>query len=147
MFVGLLSVCTRGIFGESLVSYSEGYMEYASLSNNQSCHARPTLVNINFNETLFYLFAVNVNKYGGNCDTIVHPYARVCVPNKVKNMNVKLLYLMSGVNETKFLVRHESCKCKYRLNEFVFNSKQKRNHDKCWCYCKKIDDWGSCKNY
>ena len=31
------------------------------------------------------------------------PYARVCVPNKVKNMNVKVFNLMSGVNEEKLL--------------------------------------------
>ena len=45
----------------------------------------------------------------------------MCVPNKVKNMNVKVFNLMSGVNETIFLVQRESCKC--RLNENVHNSK------------------------
>ena len=39
-----------------------------------------------YNETLFYLFTVSVNKYGGSCNTIDHPYARACVPNNVKNM-------------------------------------------------------------
>ena len=32
---------------------------------------------------------------------------------------------MLGVNETRFLVQHESCKCKCKLNEIVCNSKQK----------------------
>ena len=45
----------------------------------------------------------------------------MCNPNKVKNMNVKVFNLMSGVNETIFLVQRESCKC--RLNENVYNSK------------------------
>ena len=52
---------------------------------------------------------------------------------------------MSRVNETRFLVQHESCKCKCRLNEYLCNSKQKWNHDKCRCECKEVDNWGSCK--
>ena len=43
------------------------------------------------------------------------------------------------INETRFLV-----KC--GLNESVCNSKGKWNHDECWCECKKLDDWSSCKD-
>ena len=50
--------------------------------NNQPCQARPTLVNINSEETLFYLFTVCANKCGGSCNPIDDPYARVWVPNK-----------------------------------------------------------------
>ena len=46
---------------------------------------------------------------------------------------------MSGVNETRFLVQHESCNCKCRLNESVCNSKQRWNHDECWCEYKELD--------
>ena len=31
---------------------------------------------------------------GRSCNIIDDPYARVCVPNKVKNMNVNLFSLM-----------------------------------------------------
>ena len=34
-------------------------------------------------------------------------------------MNVKVFNLMSGVNNTIFLVQHESCECRYKLNESV----------------------------
>ena len=64
--------------------------------NNQSCQAKSTLINMNSDETLFYPFAVN--KSGGDCNTIDNPYAQFCIPNKVKNMNVKLFNLMSTVN-------------------------------------------------
>ena len=37
-------------------------------------------MDINSDETLFYPSIVSVNK----CNTISYPYARVCVPNKVK---------------------------------------------------------------
>ena len=38
-------------------------------------------------------------------------------------------YLMSEVNETRFLVQHQLCECECRLNESVCNSKHKWNHD------------------
>ena len=94
--------------------------------NIRPCKARSTLVNTNSDETLFYPFTVSVNKYGGTCNTIDDPYASVCVPNKVKNITVKVFNLMSGVNETRLLVNHESCECKCGFNERVCNSKQKR---------------------
>ena len=94
----------------------------------------------------FYPFTVIVNKFGGSCNTIDDPYARLCVSNKVKNMNAKLFHLMSWLNKTRFFVQHQSCECKCRLNEILCNSKQKWIHDKCRCECKELDDWGSCKN-
>ena len=50
------------------------------------------------------------------------------------------------VIETKFLAQYESCQCKCGLTEGAYNSKQNWNHDEHWCKCKKLDDWGSCKN-
>ena len=41
------------------------------------------------------------------------------------NVNVKVFNLMLGVNETRFLVQHQSCECNCRLNGNVRNSKQK----------------------
>ena len=38
---------------------------------------------------LFLSIPVSANKCGGSCITIDYPYARVSVPNKVKNMNAK----------------------------------------------------------
>ena len=51
-------------------------------------------------------------------------------------MNVKVFELIPGVNETRFLVQHESCECKCGLNKSVGNAKQKQNHDKYWRECK-----------
>ena len=114
MFIGLLSVCTIESFGESLVSNLKGPINFLTL-NNRPRPARTSLVNINFYKILFYQFTVRVNKCGGSCKTTDDPYARACVPNKVKQMNVKVFNLMS--HETKFLVQHESCECKRGLNE------------------------------
>ena len=53
---------------------------------------------------------------------------------------------MSGVNENKYLVQHELCRYKFRLNGNICHSKQKKNHDESRFECKKWDDWGSCKD-
>ena len=82
IFIELLSACTVETFRESLASHFEGSMKCVSL-NNQRYKTRPTLVNINFNETLFYPFTVIFNKCGKSCNAIDDPCARVCVSNKV----------------------------------------------------------------
>ena len=55
MFVALLSVCIIEIFGESLASYVKRPTKCVSL-NNRPYKARPTIVNINSNQPLFYPF-------------------------------------------------------------------------------------------
>ena len=54
---------------------------------------------------------------GESCSFIDDHYTRVCVPNKVKNINVKVFNLMLWVNETRFLIQNESNECKCGLNE------------------------------
>ena len=98
-------------FGDSIISNWKRPIKCLTL-NNQPCQTRPNPVNINSNGTLFYLFTVAVNKCGGSYKTINDPHAEVCVPKKVKNMNVKIFDLMSGVNETRFPVQYESCERK-----------------------------------
>ena len=53
----------------------------------------------------------------------------------------KVFNLTPGVNDPRFLLQNESCDCKCILNEGVCNSKQKWNHNECWCNCKELDDW------
>ena len=52
---------------------------------------------------------------------------------------------MSRVNKLRFSVRHELSECKCGLNESVYNSKQKWNHNECRCERKEFNDWNSCK--
>ena len=53
---------------------------------------------------------------------------------------------MSRVNKTRFVVQHELWKCKCGLNETLCNSNEKWDHDECWCKCKELDDWSSCRD-
>ena len=56
---------------------------------NQECKARPEIANINSNNPIFYPFSIKVNKCNGNRNNINDPYARICFPDKVKNLNAK----------------------------------------------------------
>ena len=93
---------------------------------------------------MFYPFGIKVNKCSGNCNNINDPYARICVPDIVKSLNVKVFNLMSRTNEIKFIAWHEKCKCLCQLDKIICNNKQKWNKDKCRCDCKKLIDKGVC---
>ena len=112
--------------------------------NNQPCKARPEIVNFSTNNAIFYPFSVKASKCSGNCNNINDPYAKMCVPDVVKDLNVKVFNLMSRTNETKNIKWHETCKYECRLDAIVCNDKQHWNKDKCRCECKELIDKGVC---
>ena len=69
--------------------------------NNQKCKIRPEIVNVNSNKPVFYPFSIKTSKCNGSCNNINDPYAKLCVPEVVKNMNIRVFNLMSRSNETK----------------------------------------------
>ena len=69
--------------------------------NNHECKTRTKMIDIDINEPKFYPFSISVNKYSGNCNNINDPYAKLCVPDAVKTINVKVFSLMSRTNETR----------------------------------------------
>ena len=71
--------------------------------NNQECKVRPEIVDVSSNNPIFYPFSVKMNRCSGNCNSINDPYARICVPDIVKNLNVKVFNLMSRTNETRLI--------------------------------------------
>ena len=68
---------------------------------NQECKIRPEIVNINSNNSIFYPFSVKISKCNGNGNNINDPYAKICVSDTVKNLNVKVFSLMTLTNKTK----------------------------------------------
>ena len=68
----------------------------------------------------------------------------MCVPDAVRNLNVKVFNLILRTNETRHIKWHETCKCKCRLDASVCNNKQCWNDDKCRCECKELIDKGVC---
>ena len=105
--------------------------------DNQKCKIRSEIINVNTNKPVFYPFNIKVNKFSGSCNNINDPYAKLCVPDVVKNINVKIFNLMSLSFQTRRLERHETCKCKCRLDGSVCNNKQRWDEDKCRCECRE----------
>ena len=95
------------------------------LVNNQECKRRPEAINMNSNEPLFYPYSINVNTCSGSCNNIDDLYSKLCVPDVVKKMNVKVFNLMSRTNETRNIKCHETWECKYRLDASVCNNKER----------------------
>ena len=63
---------------------------------------------------IFYPFSIKISKCSGNCSNINDPYATICVPDIIKNLNVKVFNLMSRTSKTRFIEWHEKCKYKCR---------------------------------
>ena len=88
--------------------------------NNQERKVRPQIVNTNNDELVFYPFSIETNKCGGSCYNINDPYAKMCVPDVLNNLNVKVFNLMSRTNETGQIKWYETCKYKCRLDTSAF---------------------------
>ena len=118
-------------------------MESVSMSNREF-KVRSELIIIV--KPSFYPCSVKIGKCSGSCNNINDPYAKLCVPDVVRNINLKVFNLMSNeTNETyiKYIKLHETCKCKYRLDASVSNGEQRRNEGKGMCECRELIDKGS----
>ena len=76
--------------------------------NNQECKVIPQIVNVNGNDPVFFLYSVKTSKCSGSCNNINNPLAKLCVPDVVKNLNVKVFNLVSEINETRRIEWHET---------------------------------------
>ena len=105
---------------------------------------RPEIININSNEPFFYSYSILVNKCRGSCNNINDPYSKLCVPDVIKNIDIKIFTLISRTNEIKHIGLYENCNSKCRLNGSICNNKQRWNNKKCRCECKELIDKGIC---
>ena len=92
--------------------------------NNQECKTRQQVINVNGDEPVFFPFSIETSKCSCSCNNINYPYAKICVPDVVKNLNVKVFNLMSRTNETRYIQWHETCKCKCKFGANVCYNKQ-----------------------
>ena len=82
---------------------------------------RPEIVDVNSDEPVFFFFfQFKTSKYSGSCNT----KSKLCVPDVVKNFNVRTFNLMSRTNETRHIKWYEMCKCKCnKMQVFVIINK------------------------
>ena len=99
MFVFIKKVFYIGsLFLSSLVSTTS--LSCISMKN-QKCKVRPKIINVNSNQPIFYPFSIKTNKFSGSCNNMNDPYAKICVPDVRKDLNVKVFNLMSITNESR----------------------------------------------
>ena len=77
---------------------------------NQECMARPKIIDVNKNELVFYPLNIKINKCSGNCNNINDSMAKLCMPDIVKDMNIKVNML---ARTNKMRKRSSNCR-KYR---------------------------------
>ena len=106
--------------------------------NNQECKVRPQLININEDDPVFFLYNVKTSKCSGSCNNINNPLAKLCLPDVVKNVNVKVFNLLPGTDKKRFIEWYETRKCKCRFNSSVCNNKQRWNDDKFRCVANNL---------
>ena len=107
---------------------------------NQESKVRLEIVNVNSDKPVFYPLSIKTSKCSGSCNNANDPYAKMCVSDVKKNLNVKVFNLMSRTNETRHIEWHETCKYKCRLDSSVCNNKQPSNDHECRCECKELID-------
>ena len=136
MFVFIKKVFYNGsIYLSNLVSTTS--LNCISMKN-QECKVSPEIINVNNNEPVFYPFSNKASNCSSSCNNINDPYTKICVPNVIKDLNVKVFNLMSKTNETRHIKWHEMCKCN------ICNNKKRWNNDKFRCEFKELIDKGIC---
>ena len=69
--------------------------------NNQECKLRPQIANVNSDEPVLFPLSIKTSKCSGSCNNINDPHAKLCIPDVVKNLNIKAFNLISRPNETR----------------------------------------------
>ena len=96
----------KQIFGLAMIFFGcslsgVNLLKCASMKNQEECKVRPEIANVNSNEPVFFPFSIETSKCSGSCNNINDPYAKLCIPNVVKNINIKVFNLISKTNETR----------------------------------------------
>ena len=88
--------------------------------NNQRSMIRPTPTDLNLDELHYYPLIISINRCYRNCNTVQDPFGRICVPNKIEDLNLKIFNMIRGINvnvDVNLMVEN--------------NSRKKWNSDKC----------------
>ena len=75
--------------------------------NNQEYKVKSEIANVNSNELLFYYFSIITSKCIGSCNDTNDLYAKLCVTDIAKHLNITVFNLMSRTNETTHVKWYE----------------------------------------
>ena len=54
----------------------------------------------------YYPRAVKLDRCVGNCNTLNDLSNKVCVPNKIEDLNLSVLNIITGINKSKTLTKY-----------------------------------------
>ena len=110
MLIGLLAGLVNG----------SNYVKCISLSN-QKCMTQPTYTSLHPNEYSqefhYYPFVVKLGRYVGSCNTLNGLSNKEYVKIKTVDLNLSVFNMISRINQSKTLINHISCECKYIFDE------------------------------
>ena len=88
---------------------------------NQKCVIHPTLINLHPDEysqgLRSYSFAVKLDRCAGSCNAINDLSNKVCVPNNTEDLNLIMFNMITGIKESKTLIKHISENVDVKLME------------------------------
>ena len=82
---------------------------------------------------------VSLDKCNGSCNNAVDDISgKVGVPSITKNVNVKVLNMITRINEAKTLIKHFLCDCKSKFDSTAcsIDINQTLNNETCYYECK-----------
>ena len=82
------------------------------------------------------LFAVNLDRWAGSCNTLDDFSSRVCVSNETKDLKLHVRNIMTWINQSRILTKHTSWKCERKFPGRKCNLNQNSNNNKCRYECK-----------
>ena len=107
------------------------------LLKNQECKVRKVVID---NDYMTFPYKIKIDFCVESCNDQDNPYFKVCLPDVVKNISVKVFDLISQKNVLRSVSFHKSSKCDCLLDEKVCNNKQEWNKDICRCECFEIKE-------
>ena len=99
---------------------------------NQECKVRQVIVD---NKYMAFPFKIEIDRCVGSCNNISNSDSKMCIPDIVKNVTIKMFDLMNLENTTKQVEFHESCKYVCKINSSVCSEKQRFYENKCRWEC------------
>ena len=70
---------------------------------NQECKTKLQVINVNSNNPISQPFSIKTSTCSGNCNNINNRYAKICVLDVIKDLNIKVFNLMSKTNDARFI--------------------------------------------
>ena len=119
-----------------LLSFSSSLARKCLSLIDETCMVKSTVIDLNPVKLKYYRFMVSLDKCNGIGNSGNDFSTKICVQSKIKDINVKVINMITDRNEAKTMAKQISCDCKCKFNSKTCNSNQKWNNETCHCECK-----------